>query len=67
MNKARGIFSMKFIENPKPRLYAIGGTTNNGKLSDVEFWDSSQTWTYTSWKMTSKKEGIGSRTKIDVV
>ena len=60
MNKARAWFSLKFIDTPKPRLYAIGGSTGSEYLNDVEFWDSSQTWTYTSRKMTSKKREIGS-------
>ena len=60
MNKARSWFSLNFVRAARPKVYAIGGKDEITRLNDIEVWDSTQTWKYTSMRMMSKRNGYGS-------
>ena len=65
LKEKRSNFRMIFIEEPAPRIYAIGGydrTTLFGpgkRLNSIEMWDNSKTWKMTSIKMKTPRNTFG--------
>merc|ERR1719195_1566250 len=59
MKKKRAGLHMMFMNQPIPRIYAIGGSDGKKYLDSIEVWDNSKTWKMTDIKMKTPRSGFG--------
>ena len=59
MKKKRSHFHMIFMDQPIPRIHAIGGKDGREHHDSIEMWGNSKTWKMTSIKMKTPRSSFG--------